>query len=73
MPKPVTAIAGGILLAAGVAVAIVHYVMEGDMVDSLLTLAVAAVLLIVGWALFDRGAGISRRWRGDEEKDDGPH
>jgi hypothetical protein len=62
---------GGILLAKGVAVAIIHYVVENDTNSGLLTLAVAAVLLLVGWTLFDRGAGTSRRWHGNNDRDDG--
>jgi hypothetical protein len=64
MANLVETIFGGLLLAAGVAVAIVHYVVEGNSTYSYLTLIVAAVLLLAGWTLFDRGAGISRRWGG---------
>ncbi len=74
MPKIVEAILGGILLAAGVAAAIFHYVVEGDTTYSYLTLIIAAVLLLAGWTLFDRGAGISRKWggRGGGGSDDLP-
>ena len=66
MAKRIATIAGAVLLVAGVGVAILHYVMEGSLTDSYITLAIAAVLLIVGWTLFDRGAGISRH-RGEDD------
>jgi hypothetical protein len=53
--------AGIVLLAAGVAVAILHYTMEGNVFNSWITFAIAAVLLVAGWALYDWGRGISRR------------
>jgi hypothetical protein len=61
MPKPVAKIAGIVLLVAGVAAAILHYVLEGDIFNSWLTFAVAAVLLACGWALFDHGRDKPRR------------
>ncbi|NLO27766.1 MAG: hypothetical protein GX113_06275 [Actinobacteria bacterium] len=70
MAKRVATIAGAILLAAGVGVAILHYVMEGSLTDSYITLAIAAVLLIAGWTLFERGTGISRRRREDDDGSD---
>jgi hypothetical protein len=67
MHKLVAKIAGAVLLVAGVAVAIVHYVVEGSAMQSWATLAAAAVLLVAGWTLFDWGAGITRRrGAGDE-------
>lgn len=71
MAKRIATIAGAVLLVAGVGVAILHYVMEGSLTDSYITLAIAAVLLIIGWTLFDRGTGISRRRRenGDDSRD----
>lgn len=54
-------IAGIVLLIAGVGTAIVHYTLEGDVFSSWLTLAIAAVLLVGGWALYSWGAGISNR------------
>jgi len=69
MSKKVAAkIAGVVLLAGGVATGILHYTLEGDAFSSWLTLGIAAVLLIVGWALYDWGAGISARRRGQDGK-----
>jgi hypothetical protein len=65
VPKMLETVVGGVLLAAGVATAIIHYVVEGNDGYSYATLAIAAVLLVAGWALFDRGLGISRRRRAD--------
>jgi hypothetical protein len=61
MRKLLAKILGVILLLAGVAVGIVHYVVEGNSTQSWLTLAGAALLLVVGWTFFDWGAGISSR------------
>jgi len=74
MNNLIQTIAGGILLAAGVAAVIIHYVVEGNDAYSYLTLIIAAVLLLAGWTLFDRGAGVSRRWggRGGGPGDDSP-
>jgi hypothetical protein len=55
MPKPVAKIVGIVVLIAGVGTAILHYVMEGNIFNSWLTFAIAAVLLAGGWALFDYG------------------
>ena len=62
MQKLFAKIVGAILLAAGVGAVIVHYVVEGHITASFITLAIAVVLLVGGWALFDWGAGVSRRW-----------
>ncbi len=70
--KLVATIAGVILLVAGVGVAILHYVVEGKLTSSYITLAIAAVLLIAGWTLLERGAGVSRRWGVDKDKGKGP-
>jgi hypothetical protein len=68
MLKTVAAIIGAVLLLAGIGAVIVHYTVEGGSVNSYLTLAIAAVLLVAGWALFDWGLGLSRRWRSDDDK-----
>lgn len=70
--KLLATISGAILLVAGVAVAIVHYVVEGSMTNSYITLAIAAVLLFAGWGLLDWGAQITRRWTGSGGKGNGP-
>ena len=72
MPKSVAAIVGAVLLVAGLGVAIVHYTVNGSAIDSYITLAVAAVLFVTGWALLDWGAGVSRRRGPGEEKRNGP-
>jgi hypothetical protein len=66
MPKSVGKILGIVLLVAGVGTAILHYVLEGEVFNSWLTLGIAAVLLVAGWALYDWGAGISARRRGPD-------
>jgi 4-amino-4-deoxy-L-arabinose transferase-like glycosyltransferase len=68
MSKLLAKIAGIILLIAGVAAAILHYALEEDLSNSWLTLGIAAVLLVAGWALFDWGAGISARRRRQDGK-----
>jgi hypothetical protein len=72
MLKLVAAIIGAVLLLAGVGAVIVHYTIEGGSFNSYLTLAVAAVTLVAGWALFDWGLGVSRRWGSDNDKGHGP-
>jgi hypothetical protein len=67
MSKSVAKIAGVVLLVAGVGTAILHYTMEGSLLNSYITLGGAAVLLVAGWALFDWGSGISRRRGPDGE------
>lgn len=66
--RTIATVLGILLLVAGVAVAIIHYVVEGDFTQSYITLGIAAVLLFAGYALLDWGAGVSRRWFGDKEK-----
>lgn len=61
-------VGGALLLAAGVGVAIVHYVVQSSLAESYITLAIAAVLLVAGWALLDWGAGFSRRRGEDRDK-----
>jgi hypothetical protein len=66
----IASIIGGILLLGGVAAVIVHYTIESGSLDSYVSLAVAAAMLVVGWGLFDWGMGIMRRWgsgNGDDE------
>lgn len=67
MPKVVGKVLGVVLLAAGVAAAILHYTLEGKVLSSWISLGIAAVLLVVGWGLFDWGAGISRKRGPDRE------
>lgn len=64
MMKAAATILGAIFLLAGVGVAIAHYVLDTSGGMKFATLAIAAALLLVGWALFDWGRGISRRWGG---------
>ena len=71
MPKVFARIMGAVLLLAGVGVAVAHYVIESSTTSKLITLALAAVLLIGGWALFDWGRGISRRWGRDRQRGNG--
>lgn len=59
---------GTLLLLAGMAVALVHYLVESSDTMKFVTLAIAAPLLVVGWALLDWSQGISRRWGADESK-----
>ena len=67
MQKLVAKITGLVLLLAGVAVGIVHYTLEGNVTSSWISLGGAAILLVVGWGLFDWGAGFSRRKGPDRE------
>jgi heme/copper-type cytochrome/quinol oxidase subunit 3 len=71
MLKVVAAIVGALLLLGGVGVGIAHYVLESSDTMKFITLAIAAALLVLGWALLDWGAGVSRRWGGRKSKDDG--
>jgi len=59
MPKLTIKIVGAVLLAAGVGMAILHYTLEENIFGSWLSLAIAAVLLILGWWLFSRGSATS--------------
>jgi len=70
--KLAASIVGGILLLGGVAVAFYHYLVESSDTSKFITLAIAAALLVVGWALFDYGTGATRRWRGGKPNGDGP-
>lgn len=72
MLKRLAAIAGAILLLAGAGVAVVHYLVESSLTMKFVTLAIAAVLLVVGWALLDWGKGVSRRLGADRSKGSGP-
>ena len=72
MLKVVATIVGALLLLGGVGVAIAHYVLESSDTMKFVTLAIAAVLLVLGWGLLDWGAGVSRRWAGHKSKGDGP-
>ncbi len=72
MLKMVAAIVGAILLLAGVGVAVVHYIVESSDTMKFVTLAVAAALLVAGWALLDWGKGVSRRWGAEKSKGNGP-
>jgi uncharacterized membrane protein len=72
MLKMVAAIVGVIFLLAGLGVAVVHYTVESSGTMKFVTLAIAAALLVVGWALLDWGKGVSRRWGADKSKGNGP-
>ena len=61
MLKVFARIIGAVVLLAGVGAAVAHYVIESSSTGKFITLALAAVLLVGGWALFDWGMGISRR------------
>jgi uncharacterized membrane protein len=61
MPKSVVKIAGMVLLAAGIVVAILHYARAGSMMESVITLVIAAVLLVAGLTLYYAGAADSRK------------
>ncbi len=63
---------GIVLLLAGVAVAIAHYLLESSPTTKYITVAIAAALAFAGFALLDWGADVSRRWRLDEWKANGP-
>jgi hypothetical protein len=71
MLKLVSTIIGAVLLLAGIGAVVVHYTVESGTVNSYLTLAIAAVMLVAGWALFDWGLGVSRRWGSDNDKGHG--
>jgi hypothetical protein len=73
MLKMAAAVVGAILLLAGVGVGVVHYVVESTDTMKFVTLAIAAALLVAGWALLDWGKGISRRWGADKSKGNGPN
>jgi len=62
MQKLLAKIAGAVLLAAGVGAVVVHYTLEDHVTASWASLAIAVVLLLGGWTLFDWGAGVSRHW-----------
>jgi hypothetical protein len=47
---------------------LVHYLVESSGTMMFATLAIAAALLVVGWALLDWSQGISRRWGADGSK-----
>jgi uncharacterized membrane protein SirB2 len=64
--KILAAIIGTILLLAGVIVAILHYLLESSQTMKFVTLAIAAVLLVLGWALVDWSRRLSRR--GEDSK-----
>jgi hypothetical protein len=66
MLKFFAAIVGSILLLAGVVVAVLHYLLESSQTMKFVTLAIAAVLLVVGWALVDWSRRLSRG--GGEDK-----
>lgn len=55
MPKPAVKVAGIIFIILGVATAILHYVVEGDIFNSWMTFAIAAVLLVIGVTLYEKG------------------
>ena len=61
MPKTVAAVFGVIFLLAGLGVAAVHYLVESSNTMKLVTLAVAAVLLVVGLMLLNWGKEAFRR------------
>lgn len=65
MPKSVAKIAGIILLIVGVGTAILHYTLEKNIFGSWLSLVVAAVLLILGMWLFNRGSATSSKQESD--------
>jgi hypothetical protein len=72
MRKIIATIVGALLLLAGAAVAIAHYVIESSFTSQYITLAIAAALFVAGWALLDWGAEVTRRWEGDKPKGSGP-
>ena len=61
MLKTVAAISGIVLLLAGLGVVAVHYLVESSNTMKLVTLAIAAVLLVVGLALINWGKEVFRR------------
>jgi uncharacterized membrane protein SirB2 len=64
--KMFAAIVGTLLLVAGVAVAILHYLLESSQTMKFVTLAIAAVLLVLGWALVDWSRKLPHR--GEDNK-----
>jgi hypothetical protein len=62
--KAVATIVGIVLLLAGVGVALAHYLLESSFTSKYITLAIAAILLVAGFALLDWGAEVTRRWGG---------
>jgi membrane protein implicated in regulation of membrane protease activity len=71
MLKFFAAIVGTIFLLAGVVVAVLHYLLETGLTMKFVTLAIAAVLLIVGWALVDWSRRLSRRQGGNDSSGSG--
>ena len=61
MLKTVAAISGIVFLLAGLGVVAVHYLVESSNTMKLVTLAVAAVLLVVGLTLINWGKEAFRR------------
>ena len=55
MAKLAATIVGVVLLAAGGVIAVAHYLIWGEGVEGYITLAIAAVLLVAGLALFNWG------------------
>ena len=68
MPKVVGTVVGTLLLAVGVAVPLVRYLVESSGAMKFATLAIAAALLVLGWALLAWSQGMPRRWGADESK-----
>jgi hypothetical protein len=62
--KVVATMVGVVLLLAGMGVALAHYLLESSFTSKYITLAIAATLLVAGFALLDWGAEVSRRWGG---------
>jgi uncharacterized membrane protein len=57
MPKVVGTVVGTLLLLPGVAVALVHYLAGSSDTMKVVILAIAAALLVVGWALLGWSKG----------------
>jgi hypothetical protein len=55
MSKSAFKIAGAVFCVLGVAAAILHYVVEGQIFTSWMTFAIAAVLLVIGVTLWEKG------------------
>ncbi len=64
MLKLAATVVGGIVLAVGLGLVIAHYIWWDTGTEAFVSLAVAAVTLVVGWTLLDWGADLTRRWRG---------